>query len=77
MEDPTPEAKLDQLLQLLAVLIERLGGEVIVSRTEFSMFEDVPVVGRSLSRDYVLLRLGGEDEQSMGQTHPLDSGFME
>lgn len=73
MEDiVAPEAKINQLLQLLALLIERLGGEVVVSHQEFSMFEDVPVVGRKLSPNYVVLRLGDEDEKSLEQGRPLD-----
>lgn len=58
------EAKLDALLQVIACLIDRLGGEVIISHKEDSMYEDVPVVGRNLTSGYVVLRLGDEDEES-------------
>jgi hypothetical protein len=56
------EAKLETLLQIMACLIERLGGEVVIGRKEFTAFEGVPVVGRNLSGGYVVLRLGDEDE---------------
>jgi hypothetical protein len=60
--DPAQEP-LDTLLQVLAVLIDRAGGEVVISRTEFEAFEDVPVVGRLIARDYVRFRLAEEDEE--------------
>ena len=63
MGTPTPEEmKLETLLQILAVLISRLGGEVVVSRADFEAYEGVPVVGRNLS-GYVILRLADEDEE--------------
>ena len=57
------EDQLDTLLQILAVLIDRVGGEVVISRAEFEAFEGVPVVGRSIARDYVRFRLAEEDEE--------------
>lgn len=58
------EAKINALLQVVACLIDRLGGEVVISQKEYSMYEDVPVVGRNLTSGYVALRLGDEDEES-------------
>lgn len=57
------EAQLDTLLQILAVLIDRMGGEVVISRAEFEAFEKVPVVGRAIAKDYVRFRLAEEDEE--------------
>lgn len=64
------EHKLHVALQLLAVLIDRLGGEVLIDRKEFTFLEDVPVVGRDYG-SHVVLRLGDEDEvQEIGQEPP-------
>lgn len=63
------EAQVDTLLQIIACLLDRLGGEVVISRQDFEMYEDAPVVGRHLTRDYVVFRLAYEDEEgdvSMG-----------
>lgn len=59
------EAQLDTLLQILAVLIDRLNGEVVISRAEFEAYEGVPVVGCSIARDYVRFRLALEDEDAL------------
>jgi hypothetical protein len=53
------KSEVDTLVQILAVLIDRLGGEVVVSKREFDMYEDVPVLGKNISSDYTVLRLGG------------------
>jgi hypothetical protein len=68
------EAKLETLLQIVAVLIDRLGGEVFISRGEFEMMEDVPVMGHSISDDYAVFRLGDIDiEIEILEDHtPLD-----
>lgn len=60
--DPAQEP-LDTLLQILAVLIDRAGGEVVINRAEFEAYEDVPVVGRAIAKDYVRFRLAEEDEE--------------
>ena len=57
------EAKIESLLQILAVLLDKLGGEVVISRREFEMLEGVPVVGRHISPEYVVFRLAEEDEE--------------
>jgi hypothetical protein len=77
MDEVTPEVKIDQLLQLLAVLVERLGGEVVISRKEFTMLEGVLVLGRHLSPEYVALRLAIEDEQPREPGRPLDDWIAE
>jgi hypothetical protein len=51
------EAEIDRLLQIMAVLIERLGGEVVLNRHEIEAFFDVPVVSRVISPDYVIFRI--------------------
>ena len=58
------EHKLQVALQLLAVLVERLGGEVLIERREFEMFEGVSVVGRDYST-HMIMRLGDEDEEQI------------
>jgi len=56
------EAEVDRLLQIMAVLIDKLGGEVILHRREIEAFFDVPVVTRVISPDYVRLRVDYPDE---------------
>ena len=65
------EARIETLLQLLAVLLDKLGGEVIISRRDFEIVEGLPVVGRHISKDYVVLRIAEEDEIADG-TEALD-----
>lgn len=55
------EVKLACALQLLAVLIGRQGGEVLIDRKEFESFEDCPVVGRDYGT-HVVIRVGEEEE---------------
>jgi hypothetical protein len=64
------EAEIDKLLQVMAVLIDKLGGEVFISRHELEAFFDVPVLSRVISPDYVRFTLGGEDEVSAA--HSID-----
>ena len=59
------DAKIDTLLQIIAVLLDRLGGEAVINTREYSMYEDVPVLARTLAGGYTLLRIGEEDEESM------------
>lgn len=54
----------------MAVLIERLGGEVVVSRRELEAFFDVPVITRTISPDYVLFRIAYPDE--VAETPDID-----
>lgn len=56
------EAEIDKLMQIMAVLIEKLGGEVIISRQEIESFFDIPVVSRVISADYVMFRNVYPDE---------------
>ena len=56
------EAEIDRLLQIMAVLIDKLGGEVFVNRRELELFFDVPVVSRVISPDYILFRVSYPDE---------------
>lgn len=58
------EAQIETLLQLLACLLDQLGGEVVISRESFTAYEGVPIVGRHISSNYVMLRLAYEDEES-------------
>ena len=56
------EARIETLLQILAVLLDKLGGEIVIGRKEFEQFAGAPVVGRYISKDYVMFRLAYEDE---------------
>jgi hypothetical protein len=70
-EISTPaEMKVNELIQVLAVLLGRLGGEIVVSHKEFSMFEGVPIFGRNLSAGYLRLRFGDEDEDVEVESEP-------
>lgn len=59
------EAEIDRLLQIMAVLIDKLGGEVIVSRRDLELFFDVPVKSRVISEDYVLLHVAYPDDEAL------------
>jgi hypothetical protein len=69
MEDivvtPQEDSKINTLLQIIAVLLDRIGGEVVINSKEYSMYEDVPVMARTLAGGYTLLRIGDEDEESI------------
>ena len=57
------ELKLDNALQMIAVLLHRLGGEATISQNEWSRFDDAPEILRG--RDYgnhVVVYLADEDE---------------
>ena len=56
------EAEIDRLLQIMAVMLDRLGGEVILHRRDIEAFFDVPVVSRVISPDYILFRVNYPDE---------------
>jgi hypothetical protein len=58
------EAEIDKLMQIMAVLIDKLGGEVFINREELEAFFDVPVVTRVISPDYVRLHLDYPDEST-------------
>jgi hypothetical protein len=60
------EAEIDKLLQIMAVLIDKLGGEVIVNRHEIEAFFDVPVVSRVISPDYIRFRVDYPEEMIVG-----------
>jgi hypothetical protein len=66
------EAEIDRLLQIMAVLVDRLGGEVIVNRHELEAFFDVPVVSRVISPDYILFRVNYPDETEIEIDLPDD-----
>jgi hypothetical protein len=73
IEIVTPhEAKIESLLQLLAVLLDKLGGEVVISRRDIEMLEGVQVVGHAISKDYVVFRLAEEDEGEDTEVIDLD-----
>jgi hypothetical protein len=55
-------AELDTLLQILAILVDRLGNEVVIGKKEFDAYAGVPVLLRNLSKDYILLRTPADEE---------------
>lgn len=61
LTEDRPDPKLDMALQLLAVLLNRSGGEVFISQEEFDEFEGVQVKARQLGRDHIRLQLEDED----------------
>lgn len=64
------EAEVSMLLQIMAVLVNRLDGEVFISRAELEAFYEVPVLSRIISPEYFRLSLG--DEDLMGETEVID-----
>lgn len=56
------EAQMATLLQILAAVINKMGGEVIVSRADLEDMFDVPVLARYISKDYVMFHLPTEME---------------
>lgn len=70
-EIKTPhEATLDELVQVIAVLIDRMGGEVVIGQEEFAAYDGVQILGRNLSSGYVRFRLAEEDEESIDESVP-------
>lgn len=67
------ENKLDVALQIIAVLIDRLGGEVLIERKEFEFHEGTPVVGRDYGT-HCVFHLGDEDEMQEIEIPPPISG---
>jgi hypothetical protein len=55
------EAQIDQMTQIMACLLAKLGGETIIHRKELQEFFDVPVLTEVISGDYVRLYLRDED----------------
>jgi hypothetical protein len=58
------EAQIGSLLQIIAALLDKLGGEVVISRRDFEAVEDVPIVGRHLTKDYLAIRLADIGEET-------------
>ena len=56
------EAQIDQMTQILACLLGKLGGEALINRRELQDYFDVPVLTEVISGDYVRLYLRDEDQ---------------
>ena len=56
------EAQIDQMTQIIACLLGKLGGDTIVHRKELQEYFDVPVLTEVISGDYVRLYLRDEDQ---------------
>jgi hypothetical protein len=50
-------AAFENLLQIMSLLVDRLGGEVIFSKEEFACYKTSKVLMRYISEDYVRLRI--------------------
>jgi hypothetical protein len=57
VETASDGIKLDVALQLLAVFVNRLGGEVVISQKEYEMMEGVQLLAKHLTPEHLLLRL--------------------
>jgi hypothetical protein len=51
------EMKIDTLIQVMAVLLARLGGDAVISHEEFETLEGVSIIGRNLPPSHVMFRL--------------------
>jgi hypothetical protein len=67
------EMKIDTLIQVMAVLLARLGGDAVISHEEFASLEGVSIIGRNLPPSHIMFRL--EDE--VGEVHGPDCGCEE
>lgn len=67
--------EVDTLIQVLAVLVDRLGGEVLIKKKEFDAYEGIPVLLRNISSDYILLRIPVDEEtfiEAIDPTKPAE-----
>jgi hypothetical protein len=71
MAKSSPE--IDTLLQVLAVLVDRLGGEVVIGKNDFDAYAGVPVLLRNLSSSYILLRIPMDEESFIDAVEPSDN----
>jgi hypothetical protein len=51
------ELREDMLLRLLAVFVQRFGGEVVIAKNEFDMLEGVEVFANQTTPEHLRLRL--------------------
>jgi hypothetical protein len=51
------ELREEQLLRLVAIFVQRFGGEVVISQNEFEMLEGVGVFGAQITPEHLRLRL--------------------
>ncbi len=64
------ELREEQLLRLLAVFVQRFGGEVVITQNEFEMLEGVEVFAAQITPEHLRLRLYDEVmELEEGHTH--------
>lgn len=54
------EMREEQLLRLVAVFIQRFGGEVVITQNEFEMLEGVGVFAAQITPEHLRLRLYDE-----------------
>jgi hypothetical protein len=54
------ELREEQLLRLLAVFVQRFGGEVVITQREFEMLEGVAVFAAQVTPEHLRLRLYDE-----------------
>jgi hypothetical protein len=57
VETASDGIKLDVALQLLAVFVNRLGGEAVISQKEYDLMEGEVLLAKHLTPEHLLLRL--------------------
>jgi hypothetical protein len=62
------ELREEQLLRLVAIFVQRFGGEVVVTKNEFEMLEGVAVFAQQVTPEHLRLRLYDE-VYDMGETY--------
>jgi len=71
--NPT-ELREENLTKLLAVLIDRFDGEVLISMREFAMMEGVDIRARYVTSEHLRLSLAFDDEEFYGH---MEEGYFE
>lgn len=65
--------EIDNLLRIVAILVDRAGGEVVISKKDFNAYEGCPVLLRNINADYMMLRIPVVDESYIEEvTPPID-----
>lgn len=67
----TQEMREDVLLQLLAVFVNRFGGEVMISAREFGAVEGCLLLAKHVTPEHLRLRLGEEVYPESDEAEPF------
>ena len=63
------ELREEQLLRLVAIFVQRFGGEVLISEREFEMMEGAVVFGSHPAPGQLRLRLYEDECYDMGESY--------